>query len=316
MSLSAALPAQLKKNKGKILTFIVPFGCNMRCSFCFIKQRKEITYNPHLTIDDYANFIISVSSHEDVDAICVQGHEPLLPDSLEYTTKILKTGLDLNIPTSVITNGTYLERCAFTLAQLKPKYLTISLDSANPSIHDELRKFDGAFAAAVRGMKVASDLPVLKGAMAVASVLIPKNRHYLMGMPKLLKEELGIQRWVINPLVKVGSELAGGPVDQKDQIIDDVNALAHEACKYGIEVVLDDELARLSSNGRFEEDNAVLGIERLLNPESLLRLMPDGRCSSGLDILKAVDVSAPCWKPAEEEASSFLERTMIDEYIS
>ncbi len=94
---------------GQFLTFIVPSanGCNLKCSFCLIRQRREIA-EIYLSPDDLARFIREAAVCAPLFALAVQGYEPLLPESLPFTQAILGTGRFLGIPASLVTNGTKL----------------------------------------------------------------------------------------------------------------------------------------------------------------------------------------------------------------
>jgi len=121
-----------------------------------------------------------------------------------------------------------------------------------------------------------------------------------MGMPKLLSE-LGIDRWVVNALVKVGKgDKLGGPAGERRAILDDLLVLKAEADRYGIDMVVDDEFGRLSDDDRARElmEIEALRIKRLVQPEGVYRLVPSGHCSKGADILKPVHDKTPVWHPS------------------
>ncbi len=314
MSYVAALSVEeaegfVEKNRGKILTFIVPSlnGCNLACPFCFIKQRDEQATINDLAFSDYSRFIFSTAVQKSVTAICVQGYEPLLPDSFKYTEVILATGKHLGIPTSLVTNGTHLRQHVPTLFKLRPSRIAVSLDSADPAIHDKARGKDGAFNDTLMGLEFAASVPPLRKALVVTSVLMPKKHERLMGMPKLLSK-LGIDRWVVNALVKVGKgDKLGAPAGERGAILDDLLVLKAEADRYGIDMVVDDEFGQLSEDDRARElmDVEALRIKRLARPEGVYRLVPTGHCSKGADILKPVHNGTPIWDPTTD-AGEFL----------
>ena len=310
MSLGAALPAYIKERYGIILSFVVPYGCNMRCPFCFIKQRKENTTDAILSPDDYESFILSVAQERHIQALCIQGHEPLLPEAIVYTKKILAVGQTMNIPTSLITNGTYLEKYAFLISKFEPISITVSLDSFIPSIHDKIRGLEGSFESILRGLNVATQLPSLRDRLSIASTLLPKRREYLQGIPKLLSK-LGIRRWNINALVKVESECIGGPVGHAEEILEDLRLLTSEANQHGIELAVDDEFDRMGRLGIDERKlraGEQIRVEKLIDPAGLFRLNPDGQCSVGEEILRTVSHCSKRWNPKEEDAKNFLQR--------
>src|SRR5262250_1765157 len=139
---------------GQFLTFVVPAlnGCNLKCPFCLVRQRREIT-NTNLQPDDLARFIREAAERAPVFALAIQGYEPLLPESLPYTQAILATGRFLGLPTSMVTNGVKLADSVDLLKTLSPNKIAISLDAASAEIHDRIRGVPGACAAAVAGIK-------------------------------------------------------------------------------------------------------------------------------------------------------------------
>ena len=300
MSFTAALPCtKAASQQGSIATFIVPApsGCNLNCPFCYIRQRDEHAKSLDLSPSDYARFIEAFSS---ASFLCIQGYEPLLPESFAYTREILATGQRLGIPTSLVTNGTHLRQHVPALAKLSPARIAVSLDSADAAVHDKARGKEGAFDDALAGLRYAVSVPVLKKALVVTSVLMPKKRDRLMGMPAFLAE-LGIDRWVVNALVKVGRDgKLGGPAGERDAILDDLLALKAEADRHGIDMVVDDEFGRLSDDDRARElmEIEALRIKRLVRPEGVYRLVPSGHCSKGVDILKPIHAQTPVWHPS------------------
>ncbi len=312
MSFTVAIPSsQYFLDGGSILTLVVPApnGCNLSCPFCYIKQRAERAESMSLSRKAYVDFILGLTVSETISAICVQGYEPLLPDSFSYTQEILETGQRLGIPTSLVTNGTHLRQHVPALSKLRPSRIAVSLDSADASVHDQARGKVGAFDDALAGLQFAVSVPHLKEALVVTSVLMPKKRDRLMGMPALLAE-LGIERWVVNALVKVGKGNAlGGPAGERQAILDDLLVLKAEADRCGIDMVVDDEFGRLSDDDRARElmEIEALRIKRLVRPEGVYRLVPTGHCSKGADILKPIHDKTPVWHPSMD-VGDFLQQ--------
>ncbi|MGH1478516.1 MAG: radical SAM protein [Geminicoccales bacterium] len=292
-----------------IITLIVPApsGCNLNCAFCYIKQRNEKAKVIDLLFRDYTKFILSVTVQKSIGAICIQGYEPLLPESFVYTSAVLATGKHLGIPTSFVTNGTHLRQHVPALSKLRPARIAVSLDSAEAAVHDKARGKVGAFDDTLAGLQYALNVPALKKALVVTSILMPKKRDRLTGMPKLLSE-LGIDRWVVNALVKVGKgDKLGGPAGERQAILDDLLVLKAEADRYGIDMVVDDEFGRLTDDDRAKKlmEVEALRIKRLVQPEGVYRLVPTGHCSKGIDILKPIHDNTPIWDP-KTDAGAFL----------
>src|SRR5258708_4644125 len=98
-----------ESGSGQFLTFVVPApgGCNLNCSFCIVRQRREIG-ETCLTPHDLMRFIREAIEYTPTFALAIQGYEPLLHESRPLSQAILGTGRFLGIPTSLVTNGTKL----------------------------------------------------------------------------------------------------------------------------------------------------------------------------------------------------------------
>ena len=308
MGVEAAVPSKFWAAGGKILTFIVPAieGCDLACPYCFIRQRNEDRIEVVLTPANYSSFVRHISRLPCIACVCVQGYEPLLPDSFPYTRAILSTGQWLNIPTSLVTNGTPLAQWVDELAVLAPGRISVSWDAAEAEAHDRQRRKAGAFASTVDGLRKAATALPAATELVVTSVLIPKRREQLEAMPELL-QEIGVKRWVVTALQNVGKDRPGGPVGERGKILADLRILRDHAEAAGIDFKVDDEFDGLAStNGRDEDEFEKNRIRRLLNPDGVYRLVPDGRCSKGADILKPLTDQTPRWDPKTQDAGAFL----------
>ena len=311
MSYLAALPDHLPETtNAPILTFIVPApnGCNLRCPFCYIDRRNEAAKSLDLAPEDYIAFIEQAARRESVGAICIQGYEPLLPESFAYTHAILEAGRKLGIPTSLVTNGTFLERWADKLSILRPDKITVSIDSADAATHDKARGKIGAFESAMLGLRLAAADEHLRPVLTLASILMPQKHERLLGMPALAAE-LGVKHWVVTVLNEVGKDEIGGPVGDRRRTFADLVLLKREAEHHAIDFVVDDEFGTLSDEDIEQDvvDINALRIRRLAQPSGTFRLLPTGQCSMGLDILKEVKPDTPYWRPGVTDAYDFIE---------
>lgn len=304
MSAIFAWPAELKwRDVGVAITLVVPATqCNLRCGFCAIGQREEISQTA-LSPDDYAHFVEDIVSTEPTAMVSIQGYEPLLDESWAYTQTILKTAKRLGVPRSLVTNGIRLERRAKDLVQCDPSGVTVSIDSACSATHDRLRGKVGALEQTLRGIEAIRAEFGSAERLTVSSVLLPRRQRYLHDMPVLLAE-LGIDHWAISPLLKIGKGDVGGPVAPSSEIVDAVLDLHERALVQGIELVLDDELDQLRLRS---EDYGSFLVRRFERPDGLVRLAPSGACAVGAEILSSVDEDSPVWKPRQMAPSRFLE---------
>lgn len=307
MSALYAWPPELKwRDPGVALTFVVPAErCNLNCGFCAIRQRREMD-DSALTPADYARFVSDIARAEPTAIVSVQGYEPLLPESWPYTSAILTAARAHSVPASLVTNGILLAERAEALAALGPAGVTVSIDSADPAQHDRLRGRAGALAETIAGIRALAAIGDFASRITVSSVLLPRRRHLLEGMPDLLAS-LGVRHWAISPLLRIVRDGVGGPVAPSKMVIDDVLALRMQAAAAGVDVVLDDELGALE---RREEQYDDLLIRRFERPGSLVRLTPSGACSVGAEILSQVCEATPVWRPSHQSPTHFLAQVL------
>jgi MoaA/NifB/PqqE/SkfB family radical SAM enzyme len=282
-------------------------GCNLACSFCFVRQRKEIT-ETRLTPENYAQFVREVADKERIFALAIQGYEPLLPEALPYTQAVLAAGRFLGVPTSLVTNGVRLGDAVDLLKTLTPNKIAVSLDAASPEVHDGVRGVKGSWEASVAGLRRAIDVLAPHTRLVVQSVLLPSRRHYLDAMPARLRE-IGVDRWIINPVLRVGREETGGFVAERARLYRDLSILQEAADCAGVRLTVDDEFGHLDCDAASPFHLSSRGVHvRPLPPRvTLFRLTPGGQCSRGSDVLRQVTPGTPCWQPGSMRAGEFIE---------
>lgn len=266
-------------------TFVLPApnGCNLQCSFCAIAQRGEAS-KPYLSEGDYVRFLLDALVNLQVHRVSIQGYEPLLPEVWHLTSKLLKLACALMCETSLVTNGIHLAQYSTELAEFTDS-ITVSMDSANASIHDRLRGKIGAHASTFAGIRTALGVFGSK-ALSVNSVLLPSKTEYLSGMPELLKE-LGVTEWIISPMISFRKE---SYLSEHEFIKKTILDFSDQATALGITVALSDELRTTEGTELFE----TLSVRSLEASDEVFRLSPDGTCSRGREIL-GLSKLAPQW---------------------
>lgn len=293
---------------GNFLTFIVPapYGCNLKCPFCVIRQRQEILEDC-LRPWHLARFIEEAANSATIFALSIQGYEPLLKDSMAHTQTVLAAGHRLGLPTAMVTNGVYLREATEWLASVAPMKIGVSLDAASSEAHDKIRGVPGAWHATIDGLRHALDRLAPQTAIAVASVLT-SNRALLDDMPKLLRD-IGITDWIVTPLQRI-APYAGGPAGKRAKLYKNLLHLQRAADAAGIRMTVDDELDSLRHKHAVAENPELgaLHVRTLPRDVDLFRLVPSGHCSMNGDILRPLAASTPRWRPEEMDAGLFLER--------
>lgn len=175
----------------KILYIRVSENCNSNCFMCHYAGKKD-SYN--ITIDEYEK-VLEYAIKSKIKMIRFTGGEPLIhPDIIEF----LKRARDLQLDTSIITNGFLLKIKYQDLIESGLKECIISLDGSCAKIHDELRNFKGCFNNIMSGIKLLkqndSDMIV-----RINTVVSGRNIHDLINIYHLLID-LKINQWSIIPL--------------------------------------------------------------------------------------------------------------------
>ena len=124
-------------------------ACNLRCIHCHAVSGNAGA--DELTTDEGKRLIDSIASVSEFRTLIYTGGEPLVrPDIFELLRHSQKAGLT-NI---IATNGTLIdEEMAFKLKDHGVVCNAISIDAADPSIHDMVRNKPGAFDLALRAIE-------------------------------------------------------------------------------------------------------------------------------------------------------------------
>ncbi len=116
-------------------------ACNLKCLHCGStaggRRSREISTEEALKI-------CADLKKTGCRGVALMGGEPFLrKDFFEIATRVRELGMDL----SVITNGTVHGEDIFNkLKRLAPRAVAVSLDAADPALHDKIRGMEGAFA--------------------------------------------------------------------------------------------------------------------------------------------------------------------------
>lgn len=177
-----------------LIVWDVTGACNLRCKHCYadagIKTNELST--------DEARRAIDIFAHAGVVSIAFSGGEPLIrPDIYELS----KYAVDKGIYVSMATNGTLLNRHTLDkLWKCGVRFLQISLDSADPEIHDEFRGVNGAWNKTVEGIKLA----VKKGFFV--NIAYTMTKCNIKDVPRMIElaEKLGVRWFMLYNFVPTG----------------------------------------------------------------------------------------------------------------
>jgi len=134
-----------------VLLLWVTDQCNLRCRMCGDQWRIDLQHvRPLLTVAEIGRIVEGARRLKTL-VVSITGGEPLLhPQIIEILNLIAHAGISANL----CTNGTLLtDDLVARLAGTSLKSISISLDSPNPGDHDRIRGREGAFQAAVSGIR-------------------------------------------------------------------------------------------------------------------------------------------------------------------
>lgn len=169
--------------------------CNLRCVHCY-SDSQAMGYPGELTWEQMESVVSDLAAYQ-VPSLLLSGGEPLVhPRFFDLVEKASSSGLKLTIST----NGTLItpEKAAL-LKKANVAYVGISLDGIG-KIHDEFRRKEGAFEAAVRGFRACHEVGQKTG------LRLTLTRHNVENIERILDfiEEEQIQRVCFYHLVPAG----------------------------------------------------------------------------------------------------------------
>jgi radical SAM protein with 4Fe4S-binding SPASM domain len=169
--------------------------CNLRCVHCY-SDSQAMGYPGELTWEQMESVVSDLAAYQ-VPSLLLSGGEPLVhPRFFDLVEKASSAGLKLTIST----NGTHItpEKAAL-LKKANVAYVGISLDGIG-KVHDEFRRKEGAFDAAVRGFRACHEVGQKTG------LRLTLTRHNVENIERILDfiEEEQIQRVCFYHLVPAG----------------------------------------------------------------------------------------------------------------
>jgi radical SAM protein with 4Fe4S-binding SPASM domain len=170
--------------------------CNLNCKHCYANAGPK---NPdELTLEQKLK-VIDMFDEAGVTMIAFSGGEPLMsPDFWKIAEYASKKGMY----TTIATNGTLLTKgIVDKLADVGVKYIEISLDSADPAIHNEFRGQPLAWERTVEGIKNVVAKGVFDNAIATTAT---KYNYKKMDEMLDLAIQLKVKRFIVFNFVPTG----------------------------------------------------------------------------------------------------------------
>jgi organic radical activating enzyme len=188
------------------------YDCNLQCDYCCVVAGPRA--DPRRLSAERIRALVREAAGERLERVFVTGGEPLLrpdlPDLIRYVTDRLPLTLLTN---AMLLRGERWSRLQPIIAARRPVAFQVSLDSADPGLHDRHRG-PGSHARALAGIRTLLDA----GAHVRLAASLPEA--HLDEIPRLhrLADRLGIAEGdrVIRPIALRGAATEGEPVRPED----------------------------------------------------------------------------------------------------
>ncbi|CAI1492849.1 Putative Fe-S oxidoreductase [Thermococcus nautili] len=177
------------------VVFELTENCNLNCAHCYrIKERAPL----YMPLEAFKR-IIDFLSEPLLVGIELTGGEPTLHPNFVEIVEYAAERLEL---VGVLTNGLYLppgtiEKLSSYMDKL---FFSVSLDSHDPTFHDEFRGLKGAWKRTVENIKRLTDAGFN---VRIAMTIVPENIDHVEKVAELAVE-LGVKMFTYSPMLPFG----------------------------------------------------------------------------------------------------------------
>jgi uncharacterized protein len=168
------------------------YACNLRCNYCFVKEKVYNHPNSNLSeIKDYFNEINNLITNSDFEktAMVIMGGEPLIFGK-EILAFLNKLNGAKNISLQIVTNGTIIDKEILSEIVKMPfiKSFQISFDGP-PSYHDGVKGKKNSFYSSINFINFLNKVS-FRGSISIRINISEANKSLIKETLNLLKSEL------------------------------------------------------------------------------------------------------------------------------
>lgn len=160
------------------VNWTLSYGCNFSCRHCYSRgsTREELAYADVLAVvDELAACRVAFANFG--------GGEPLI---YPHLFEVARYATDKGVKVTMNTNGWFLdEKAAGNLAEAGFRSVGVSIDGADPAVHDSFRSREGSF---VRALKALENLKDVGVPSTVSAVIFKGNLHQYKRIVELSAE--------------------------------------------------------------------------------------------------------------------------------
>jgi len=171
--------------------------CNLNCVHCRSSSTLEVEGHPDFSLAEARRVLDDIHSYAS-PVVVLSGGEPLLRGDV---FDIAEHGTSLGLRMCMATNGTLVtsETCR-NIKETGIKMVSLSLDGASPSVHDDFRNQPGAFDGTMNAIRLFNEhgIPFL-----INSSFTQRNKQEAPQIYELVKS-LGATAWYLFMIVPTG----------------------------------------------------------------------------------------------------------------
>ena len=180
------------------------YGCQNRCAFCYASSPQREDQRPPMTTAQVQLVMDRIFHEAHVPTLSFTGGEATLRRDLP---ELIRHGADLGLRVNLITNGLRLAdpRYARQLAESGLASAQISLEAADPRLHDDIVGRSGAWEGTVAGVKQIRELGLH---VHTNTTLCARNLEAAEELVRFVAGTLELRTLSMNMVIPTGTALA------------------------------------------------------------------------------------------------------------
>jgi len=179
------------------------YGCQNRCSFCYASSPHRSGEHRHMTTGQIEEVMEKILHQAHVPSLSFTGGEPTLHPQLPG---LIRYGAGLGLRVNLITNGIRASRWDYakSLVEAGLASAQVSLESADPEVHDGIVGRKGAHALTVAGVRNFQRLGIH---VHTNTTLCAKNLDRAGEHIRFVARELKLKTLSMNMVIRTGTAL-------------------------------------------------------------------------------------------------------------
>jgi radical SAM protein with 4Fe4S-binding SPASM domain len=176
------------------------YGCQNRCQFCYASSPRRGEGQRSMTTAEVCRVMDRIFHEGHVPSLSFTGGESTLRRDLP---ELVRYGADLGLRMNLITNGIRAAEPGYaeTLVDAGLASAQVSLEAADPSLHDAIVGRQGAHAATVAGVARLRDLGIH---VHTNTTLCSRNLAHAEEVVRFVARDLGLRTLSMNMVIRTG----------------------------------------------------------------------------------------------------------------